>query len=236
MRQRPGFDPCAPPALPRPPSPPVTRAAALFEAEILGGPDTDWDGVERPRALDRAVAKRRASYLAGRLCARQALAALGWTGPAPEMGADRLPVWPTGYIGSITHTHGFAWSVATRDGEACGVGIDSEEILDATRAANLHAVIATPDEWATRERWGLEDREYITLVFSAKESLFKCLYPMVLKFFYFQHAAIEDIDPAEGRFRYRLLLDLGPRHVIGTTGWGTFCMDEKRVHTCVLEK
>lgn len=232
MRPLPGFDPCEPPPLPRADG--VTRAAALFEADLLGAPEADRDDIPAPEILARAVPRRRASYVAGRLCARQALRELGWDGPAPEMGADRLPVWPPGYLGSITHTHGFAWAVAARAGTFAGLGVDSEEILEAERAANLHTAIATPEEWARRARWGLEDRIWLTLVFSAKESLFKCLYPIVRKFFYFQHAAIDEIDVAAGRFRWRLLIDLDPGHVTGMMSWGSFCMDERRVHTSVV--
>ena len=232
MRRRPGLEPCDPPPLPAGAS--VTRAAARFEADVLGAPGADWEDVVLPGALERAVAKRRASYLAGRLCAREALAGLGWTGGVPEMGVDRLPVWPAGFVGSITHTHGFAWAVAARAGEARGIGVDTEQILDATRAENLPAAITAPDVWATRSRWGLDDPAYLTLVFSAKESLFKCLYPIVLKFFYFQHARIDGIDAAAGTFRYQLLIDLDPGHPAGTTGAGTFCMDDERVHTSVM--
>ena len=44
----------------------------------------------------------------------------------------------------------------------------------------------------------------ISLTFSAKESLFKALYPLVLRHFYFQDAEVLDVDDS-GRLRLRLL-------------------------------
>jgi enterobactin synthetase component D len=47
----------------------------------------------------------------------------------------------------------------------------------------------------------------LTLVFSLKESLFKALYPLTLKFFYFEDAELLDWQH-DGRAKLRLLTDL----------------------------
>jgi hypothetical protein len=62
--------------------------------------------------IQAAVAKRRAEFAAGRVCARSALAELG--APLAPLGVrpDRSPDWPAGLTGSITHTQGFCGAVA----------------------------------------------------------------------------------------------------------------------------
>ena len=48
---------------------------------------------------------------------------------------------------------------------------------------------------------------WVTLTFSVKESLFKALYPIVQKRFYFEHAEVLEWTEA-GSVRLRLLTDL----------------------------
>ena len=49
--------------------------------------------------------------------------------------------------------------------------------------------------------------QLVTLTFSAKESLFKALYPIVQKRFYFEHAELVEWS-SSGHARLRLLTDL----------------------------
>ena len=61
----------------------------------------------------------------------------------------------------------------------------------------------------------------VSLTFSAKESLFKALYPLVGQRFYFQHAELLEWT-AEGRLRLGLLKDLNGDWRRGTTLEGQF--------------
>ena len=49
------------------------------------------------------------------------------------------------------------------------------------------------------------------VVFSAKETLFKCLYAEVGRYFDFRDALVDALDAASGRFNVRLLVPLTPR-------------------------
>ena len=63
----------------------------------------------------KAVPKRINEFAAGRACARRALATFGMPGAVLLAAPDRQPLWPTGFVGSITHTAGFcAAAVAPR--------------------------------------------------------------------------------------------------------------------------
>src|ERR1700716_1803425 len=61
-----------------------------------------------PQPLRHAVPNRQREFLAGRLCAAQALRCLGADSTHVGMAGDRAPVWPDGVVGSITHSGGFA--------------------------------------------------------------------------------------------------------------------------------
>lgn len=155
----------------------------------------------------RGVAKRQAEYLAGRLCAREALRQLCGQALVPGRSEDGVPLWPAGTLGSISHGAGQAVAIAASSEQWRGLGLDLEKRLSAARAARLADEILTPGE---RQRAaGLEPEAFarrLTLSFSLKESLFKALYPLVLKRFYFHDAELLDIQG--GQARLRLLLDL----------------------------
>ena len=72
----------------------------------------------------------------------------------------------------------------------------------------------------------------VTLTFSAKESLFKALYPLVGQRFYFQDAELLDWDPA-GRLRLGLLRDLGDEWRVGAQLEGQFGMLGEQLLTVV---
>nr|WP_319593402.1 4'-phosphopantetheinyl transferase superfamily protein [Aeromonas schubertii] len=152
-----------------------------------------WDqvGMTSPEALRRATPKRQGEFLAGRLAAHQALLEQGMAGHEVGIGADRAPVWPVGFEGSISHTVLGSVGVAlcaVRPG-AAGIGLDMEAWLDEGEAARLWPVIADEGEWGRLARSSLGEARALTLLFSAKESLFKALYPRVGRYFDFLDAS-----------------------------------------------
>ncbi len=133
------------------------------------------------------VDKRRREFVHGRCCARQALANLGYPDCPVPVGEDRAPVWPDRVVGSISHCDGTATAVAAHIENACSLGIDLErcEALDAA----LMPMICRREELA---RLDGDERERLLgkLIFSAKESLFKCIWPEVRRFVDFQEVEI----------------------------------------------
>jgi enterobactin synthetase component D len=155
----------------------------------------------------RGVAKRQAEYLAGRLCAREALRRLCGQALVPGRDEDGVPLWPAGTVGSITHGAGQAAALVASHRDWRGLGIDLEKRLNAERAAKLAGEILTPAE--LQRAAGLDAEAFarrVTLTFSLKESLFKALYPLVLTRFYFHDAELLEVQGAQARLR--LLLDL----------------------------
>jgi enterobactin synthetase component D len=172
--------------------------------------------------LTHGVAKRQAEFLAGRVCAREALRRLNGSEVVPAVGADRAPQWPAGVSGSITHGKNWAAAIVANSSDCRGLGLDVENLLSSERAARLQEEILTPAEL---RRASLLDPEQlgllVTLTFSLKESLFKALYPLTLQRFYFEHAEVLEWTKA-GFARLRLLTDLSAEWKSGSELEGQF--------------
>lgn len=168
------------------------------------------------------VNKRQAEYLAGRLCAWEALRVITGAGAIPAIGEDRAPCWPQGTVGSITHGAGWAAAITARHTQWRGLGLDVEKTLPVARADRLAGEILT-----ARELQGYAEQDEtsralrVTLTFSIKESLFKALYPLVNKRFYFHDAELIHHDDT-GWARLRLLTTLTPDWRAGSELDGQF--------------
>ncbi|QXH36975.1 4'-phosphopantetheinyl transferase family protein [Pseudomonas muyukensis] len=185
------------------PVPGAVLVSCAFDPAQLAADDFQRAGIVQTANLQRSVAKRQAEYLAGRVCAREALLRLDGRDYVPATHEDRSPIWPTGIHGSITHGQGWAAAVVTAQGT--GLGLDQETLLSEERAARLAGEILTPAELERLDR--SQQALTVTLTFSLKESLFKALYPLTKKRFYFEHAELLEWS-ADGHARLRLLTDL----------------------------
>lgn len=169
-----------------------------------------------------ANAKRQSEFYAGRLCAMQALRQLDAAAPAPERCAEtRAPLWPAAMVGSISHSHGLAMAVAAYQSDWLGLGLDVERMLTPQRSERLWTAILTADE---QDKFGKDDwaqHELLTLVFSAKESLFKLLHPLTGCYFGFQDAQLVQLG-RDGCFTLELLKQLSgefPAHSLIYGQW-----------------
>jgi 4'-phosphopantetheinyl transferase EntD len=136
--------------------------------------------------------KRLREFAHGRACARKALAALGFPECPVPIGEHRAPVWPHGIVGSISHTDDHAMAVAAQATDLKGLGIDLElkQPLDKT----VLRMLCRPEEIA-RLRQPMADPVLSKILFSAKESVFKCIWPTVRRFVDFQELEIRlDLD------------------------------------------
>jgi len=139
---------------------------------------------------------RRQEFIHGRCCARSALTALGLPGRAIPVGAGREPVWPEGIVGSISHCGPLAAAAVARriDISAVGIDLESDQPLD----ENLLAMICRP----TERKWLQETGQALAtakLIFSAKESIYKCIWPTIRHFVNFQDIGIR-LDTDAGAF------------------------------------
>ena len=189
-----------------------------------------------PAQLQRAVLKRQASFLAGRVCARKALTALtGSQSGLIPMQPDRSPAWPAGIVGAITHTTGYAAALVGLECHYQGIGIDCEAIMSPGQL-NLqrHICVAHELEGLQRTHRQVPPETLLTLVFSAKESLFKCLYRQGEAFFGFSAARVVGLDQERQMFVIELLQDLTPALSIGMQWRGSFQRQSRLLMTTIL--
>lgn len=182
--------------------------SAGFDPQKLVDGDFQRCLIEPPASIQRSVAKRQTEFLAGRLCAREAMRQLDGREQVPPIGEDRAPAWPQDLCGSITHSSGSAAAIVAHKQHWRGLGMDLEQLMSDERALRLAGEILTPDEMQRltghpNQQPGLQ----VTLTFSLKEALFKALYPIVLKRFYFEDAELLEWSE-DGSARLRLKIDL----------------------------
>ena len=133
-------------------------------------------GIVLPARIRASAPRRQTSFIAGRHAARAALRRAGLAdAQAPDMGADGLPVWPMGWLGSISHSGSLAAAIAAPAGAARLLGLDVERLVTPAAASRL-----APDVMPELPpgQSGLPLQDEVTRVFSAKEALFKALYPL----------------------------------------------------------
>ncbi|GGD09446.1 enterobactin synthetase component D [Franconibacter daqui] len=178
-----------------------------FDPATLHPADLFW--LAHHAQITRFAPRRQAEHLAGRIAAAAALRHAGSDSPAPGIGAHREPLWPQGFCGSITHTAGVAIAVAVkRDSATQGIGIDRETLLDERSAPDIAEGALQAGERLRLHQTSLPYPVAVTLAFSAKESLFKALFPQVKTRFGFECAEL--LSVTEGRLELRLTQPLGP--------------------------
>ncbi len=151
---------------------------------------------EEHELISTAVSKRRNEFSTGRLCARQALSQLGIKPQALLKGTKREPLWPEGIKGSISHSSECGIAVVSCDVDLISIGIDVELIEPISES--VCDMICTQDEI---DALGNRSHDPIAwkLMFSAKESIYKCLYPVVKKWIGFSDAQLQ-FDFSAGTF------------------------------------
>lgn len=204
--------PAAPGSAPRPSAEPRDAMQVLVEdlfdpgvaalaSSLRFGPE-DLHPEERA-LVERAVASRRREFSTGRVLARRLLARLGAPDGPILRSEDRVPIWPAGWGGSISHCTGLCVVAVAPLARQRGLGIDvepdepvSDGIERVVCRGGEHAWIdAAPDASARARR--------VKLVFSVKEATYKAFYPELRTFWSFQDVEVE-IDEAGGRFLARL--------------------------------
>ena len=166
-----------------------------------------WSGPLLPEEEEclspRAVLKRRREFTAGRVGARAALERLGIRGFPLRVAPDRTPIWPPGIVGSLSHCGDYCGVAIVREGFIAGLGLDVERarplegrVLSLVCSEQERARIATLP--------GLPGGLGAMAVFCAKESTYKCHYPLARTFLDFHDVEI-DLDPGGGTFTATIL-------------------------------
>jgi len=150
---------------------------------------------------------RKKEFLLGRVCASKAYELHnGLELLTLPSAADRSPLWPKEVIGSISHNQYWVGAAVSSSQKLLGIGIDFE-VIGRVKLELTRYIRSSKDLLAHQS---LNSNELLTLIFSAKESLYKALYPQVKCFFGFEAAAVTNIDMTKGIFQIDLIKDISP--------------------------
>jgi 4'-phosphopantetheinyl transferase EntD len=150
------------------------------------------------------------------------------------IGPDGSPVWPTGFTGSVTHSSTLAMAAVAKTSDYASIGIDCEEIMTDEAASQIAAIVLSEEERAkglAPESIGIDFASLITVVFSAKESIYKCLRPLAGNFFEFHDVHLVEIDLERGKVIAQLARDLSADLRQRTKIVGRFMIDREKVYT-----
>ena len=126
---------------------------------------------------------RKNAFSSGRYAAHLAQNELG-VEPSEIFSAGRQPIWPAGQVGAITHSTDFAAAIVSRD--LLSVGLDIERL--GRIKENLYDKFFTPSELASiNEMTGWEGE---TIIFSAKESIYKAIYFILRRYVNFKEVEL----------------------------------------------
>jgi len=156
----------------------------LAECAIVFTPVQDHTAsifAEEQRALDKMASGRQQAFSSGRWCARAAQELLGLF-PQPVLRDERVPKWPLGVYGAITHSKEIAAAAVSLKAH---IGVDIEQ-LDRLHERLYKTLFTKPEKRALQTLGG----EGATIMFSAKESGYKAVYPIGQSFIGFQEAEI----------------------------------------------
>ena len=165
-------------------------AIAWAPLEALSGDPHPYERED----IASAAPHRQKEFAAGRQLARALSDQLGLTPAALRRGEDRAPVWPSDRTGSLSHCDTLFLAAVGKRSAVQSVGVDIETVgrveeklwptLFTEKEADYFSSLAT-------DIIALET----TLFFSAKESFYKCQYPLTQEWVGFQDVEITRADP-----------------------------------------
>ncbi|MET0846222.1 MAG: 4'-phosphopantetheinyl transferase superfamily protein [Pseudomonas sp.] len=210
----------------------VTAVSGRFNLERFDPGLYPRAGVDCPPAIVRAVPSRQAEYLAGRWLSRQLCTKRNLAPVQVHSGAHRQPIWPSGWVGSISHTSTIALSCLAQSCEVGLLGLDLENWLAPEVAVKISDTIVDRQEARYLGMLG-PCEQMLTLAFSAKESLFKAVFPQVGRYFDFDAARLVEVHLPSGCLVLRVMQDLSTSIRAGMLFEGYFQMWAGAVFTVI---
>jgi len=152
-------------------------------------------GLFLPESIKGACLTRCCDFLMGRLCALRALTDAGYNvkGSLAQLDDGQVD-WPFKTRGSISHSHGIAIAVVANKSDVRYLGVDLEEIVEVANAKEMANLIAHDDEFTCLIGLGINFSIKFSLLFSAKEAIYKALYPHLRCFINFDEVTLVETN------------------------------------------
>lgn len=191
--------------------------------------------IQFPASLKKSVVKRKSEFLAGRYACKKNLELVGVENSNVGIGTHRVSVWPNGIKGSITHTDSTALCAISDNTEVASIGIDRECWVSQQVSREIKKYVISPVE----EKYLLESDipfdKALTVIFSAKESFFKALFPFVKQYFDFDSVKVVSLSSHDGsgHFKFKLNNPIFDNFTYSHVD-GAFFSDDKCVTTTLI--
>lgn len=147
-----------------------------------------------PVQIRQAHHKRQAEFIAGRVAAHYSMSAIGQY-QGVEINPDRSPLFPEALKGSISHSQNLAIA-ATIPSEAIPdtyLGIDIQHWFSSEETDDVATLVCKDVEIERLQDTHLSYQQKVTLLFSAKEALYKAIYPQVKEVLDFDVVELIDV-------------------------------------------
>ncbi len=196
----------------------MSMIATLLPPQVASSDAAGYHRCPRlfPGELDYAARfshKRMQEFCTVRACAGAALSRLGIARLPLVPSTHGASTWPSGVVGSMTHTVGYCAAAVARSTACLAVGIDAEPNV-ALPNTILSGVVASEEE--ERQFFSLMRIEpavaWIRLLCSAKESLYKAWYPIGRRRLGFEAVSVA-LDLTKASFTASLCPEADPADV-----------------------
>lgn len=195
-----------------------------------------YDTLEKPNYLDQASQKRINEFFAGRMLAQAILKQYFNETHSITSLQYKLPIWSDGIIGSISHSNDLV--VVAISSHSKYLGIDLEYIVATSFAEESMQLILTQFEqelWQTGKIEHLSFCEYLTLIFSLKESLYKAVFPVAQSYIDFLEATVVEIDIKRQMVRLKFNQEIRQRYKLRFEYQGFWVFQQDHVITWVAK-
>ncbi|MDN2662332.1 4'-phosphopantetheinyl transferase superfamily protein [Psychromonas sp. 14N.309.X.WAT.B.A12] len=213
----------------------IVIASCTFSSNRFNNDQFNTLEIPLPCSLDNAVAKRKSEFLAGRYLAKIAMKHLGVEGLNIPIDEHKAPAWPAGLLGSISHSKNTALCVITKSQNHNFIGIDIEHWLSTSDANSLvNNIVVDQSEYQIMLPH-ISFEQAITLIFSAKESLYKAIFKAFSHYVDFDVAMVTELDFTTKQLTLTLCQNLSEAMHIGRQFICQFKLSEQLVTTLISD-
>lgn len=157
-----------------------------------------------PEKLKKSTRKRKSEFIAGRVAAKLALTQLHSKSLFVLYDNNRCPIFPNNTIGSISHTDKVAIAIAAPCHIGRSIGVDIEKIFSEESLIVTKKCVFKDEELDILLKIDLSEKTAATILFSAKESIFKAIFSMSKKHIDFDYARLIWANHAESKLLFCL--------------------------------
>lgn len=154
---------------------------------------------EEAQQIVTSSTSRQREFSSGRWCARRAMRSHGLPDFPILSGPAREPRWPAGVIGTISHSSKWSISAIASGDKIAGLGVDVESLEQTSPLPQEMLFTQREQDWLLSQPEDDQHRLQL-LLFSAKESFYKAIFPIIGEYIDYLSAEVE-IDSGTRSFQ-----------------------------------